>query len=373
MSNLIQPTLQNAPNMGLAWPVKKTPKWSTIVQTPASMRGEVRVSLTPTPVWDFNVDLSYIKGDVQTYNSSLANLVGFYQRMQGAADDWLYQDPYDNTVPSTLIAFTDGSTNQYQIGRSLANGAFEPLQFVFPTQVKKNNAVITAGPNPSGVGWYCGVENLLNYSQDFSQTNYWVVTNLTDSHASIVAPDGTTTADALTAASNGTIFVQQFINPSLSPGDVYTFSVWLKVPTGTYDIFLVTFSPIAGIVGSTFVGLTTSWQRFNLTATVPFGSPINGVQIYATGATSGDVIHIWGAQLERWSSASSYVFTTNNAPQRPRGVLTFSSVPSASQDVQVAFTFYYRCRFLDDEWEDLEEFLYQVWDLKSLKFRSLLL
>jgi len=34
---------------------------------------------------------------------------------------------------------------------------------------------------------------------------------------------------------------------------------------------------------------------------------------------------------------------------------------------------YYRCRFLKDEWDDLEEFLYQIWSQKALNFRSVLL
>ncbi|HYM73591.1 MAG TPA: DUF2460 domain-containing protein [Stellaceae bacterium] len=53
------------------------------------------------------------------------------------------------------------------------------------------------------------------------------------------------------------------------------------------------------------------------------------------------------------------------------GLVTFASPPPASQLVTVDFTYYFRVRFGDDS-ADFENFLYQLWSLKQVKFQSAL-
>ena len=55
------------------------------------------------------------------------------------------------------------------------------------------------------------------------------------------------------------------------------------------------------------------------------------------------------------------------------GTLTFVTAPTTGLAIAWSGQFYYRCHFLDDVWGDLDEFLYQVSEMKSLKFRSVLL
>ena len=379
MSNLLLPNLRQPRALSWGWPIRKTPSFSTLIQTPASRRGEVRVSLTPVPVWDFEIDLTYIYGDLNQTNTAIQQFLDFYQRMHGAADDWLFYDPYDNNNAAnpSLLGYGDSVTTQFQIGRSLAGAGFEPLQNVIPSVVKIAGVTIPAGPQPSCNQWFCGIENWLAYSQDFSQSDFWSLTQFTDAHASIVAPDGTVSADALTNTGGGAgtnVIIQNFPVPLFSPGDKVTFSVWLKVPSATLgpiSIYIINGStnPQSSIT------VTTSWQRFSVSTVVLQGSPVTFVQIGTGGMAfpAGQVLHIWGAQLERWASASSYVATTNNAPVFPRGLLTFAIPPASPTAITVGGDYYYRCHFLDDELNDLEQFLWQLWECKSLKFRSLIL
>jgi hypothetical protein len=55
------------------------------------------------------------------------------------------------------------------------------------------------------------------------------------------------------------------------------------------------------------------------------------------------------------------------------GTITFTTAPGAGVVISWIGQMYYRCRFLKDEWDDLEEFLYQIWSQKALNFRSVLL
>jgi hypothetical protein len=151
----------------------------------------------------------------------------------------------------------------------------------------------------------------------------------------------------------------------------------LKVATGTGSLvlYLTDGNGFGSPASPITVPLTVGWRRFSITDTFPSvvtsqGGGTVGVILRSTGAGT---VHAWGAQLERWSSPTSYVVTTNNAPQTPRGLVTFNSAPAANLQVTADFSYYYRCRFLEDELNDLEEFLFQLWDCKSLKFRSVLL
>lgn len=118
MTNLLFP-MPIAPQGAWTWPIKKTPSYKTIVQTPANNRGENRISLTPYPIWFFELDFSYLKGDMQQPASALQNLVGFFGLVQGQASDWLYEDPFDNDVNNAQFGVGDGVTTVFQLTRSV--------------------------------------------------------------------------------------------------------------------------------------------------------------------------------------------------------------------------------------------------------------
>ena len=51
------------------------------------------------------------------------------------------------------------------------------------------------------------------------------------------------------------------------------------------------------------------------------------------------------------------------------GLVTFSSAPSSGLIITADFSYYFRCRFVDDKY-DFENFMYQLWQLKKLTFIS---
>ena len=85
------------------WPIKKTPRYSTITQIPASGRSPIKIATMLFPLWDFVMDFTYIRGDATGTNTAWQQLVNFYMAVQGAADTWLFLDPYDNLVGSYTI------------------------------------------------------------------------------------------------------------------------------------------------------------------------------------------------------------------------------------------------------------------------------
>ncbi|MBV8121122.1 MAG: DUF2460 domain-containing protein [Alphaproteobacteria bacterium] len=63
--------------------------------------------------------------------------------------------------------------------------------------------------------------------------------------------------------------------------------------------------------------------------------------------------------------------STYNCPTglNSTGVVTFLTPPATNAVIAADFTFYFRCRFVDDSLT-FENFLHQLWSLKSLKFLS---
>lgn len=98
---------------GFKLPVKKTPSFKTTRQMPANNRGELAISLTQYPIWEWEMTLAYMRGDYSPaqYASALQLIVGFYGQMQGSAGEWLYFDPNDNGSNSTTVASGLGIAN----------------------------------------------------------------------------------------------------------------------------------------------------------------------------------------------------------------------------------------------------------------------
>lgn len=159
--------------------------------------------------------------------------------------------------------------------------------------------------------------NLLLRSSEFDnaawQTN---VGTCTVTPNSVMAPDGSMSADSLSYSS---VDVNRFQVLTVVSGQTYTFSVWLKVPTGTATV------RIGGLATGVIVpvNLTTEWQRVTVTQTVTATSRYP--TITANGA---QVVHAWGAQVETGTVATDYIPTEASAVTvpatlefKPRGIL----------------------------------------------------
>lgn len=134
------------------WGIKKTARIDTIIQTPASGRGELRIPLYAFPLWDFEWKLMYIPGDTNGVlggcsTATYTTLQNFFIAVQGQGSPFLFLDPYDNTVTQTtgVIGTGDGATTQFQMVRQLTAGGADDLiqNFVNPPSVYVNGVLQT--------------------------------------------------------------------------------------------------------------------------------------------------------------------------------------------------------------------------------------
>jgi hypothetical protein len=139
-------------------------------------------------------------------------------------------------------------------------------------------------------------QNLIRYSEDLSN-GVWVATSTTVATNTTTAPDGTLTADTLTATAPNATFQQTYSGVS---GQVYTVSFYVKRKTGTGTISIRAVENL-----NTTIAVTNDWQRFSVTATSTSATIRAGIAI----ATSGDEVFVWGGQVEFASSAGTYVQT----------------------------------------------------------------
>ena len=145
-------------------------------------------------------------------------------------------------------------------------------------------------------------ENMLKYSEDFS-VGTWDKNGgtCTATANTVVAPDGNQSADTVTA-SGGAGLIRQNVAGLVANGQ-YTFYVWLKVPSGTMTVSLGILDNgwTTWLVGPSAVTLTTTWQRFKVTATMTGGATSLWLAIghYTDGWTTGLAFHAWGACLQQ--------------------------------------------------------------------------
>jgi hypothetical protein len=171
-------------------------------------------------------------------------------------------------------------------------------------------------------------QNIQRQSEDFSTT--WAKSNSTVTTNTTVSPDGTLTADTITATANSAnvSFLQTITN-----GATYTFSVFVKSITS--DTANLGFSNVA--LGPTFTfstesfnvvsNWTTSIQKFDngwyrITASRISNTTFGGMLIQI--ATSGQSIAAWGAQMEVGTFPTSYIKTTTAAVTRNADVATIT-------------------------------------------------
>jgi uncharacterized protein (TIGR02217 family) len=110
-------------------------------------------------------------------------------------------------------------------------------------------------------------------------------------------------------------------------------------------------------------GSITSWPLQRLFGTSGFYDPVLGA---ITGGSPSFNAYLNGVRQSAGYSLSSQFGYTGLAD-----TISFASPPGSGVTVTCDFAFYFLCHFSDDAM-DLENFLYQLWQAKQVKFESVL-
>jgi hypothetical protein len=201
--------------------------------------------------------------------------------------------------------------------------------------VEANQVLVDNFSASSSAVFRGGSTNLLTYSEEFDNAA-WTKVAASVTANTVVAPDGTLTADKLIADSTNAQH-RADIGISGTGGTTYTFSVFAKageysflsLRTGnntfaSYDLLTGATSVAGSAVTAQMVSVGNGWWRCSasevLTTTGTMTSRINVTNISsintAQAAFTGDStsgIFIWGAQLEAASTAGAYLKTVATA------------------------------------------------------------
>jgi hypothetical protein len=162
--------------------------------------------------------------------------------------------------------------------------------------------------------------NVAQYSTAFTNA-VWTATNVT---AVDSVSDGvlSATVSTLTASAGNGNITQAFTDGSAG---IYTASIFIKRETGTGTINL------RANTGNSYtaVTVTSSWTRVQVSST-SLTNPTFDLQI----VTNGDAIYVYGAQLEKFPTMTSYIPTTGASATRASELLSYpiSGNRTASQE-----------------------------------------
>lgn len=184
--------------------------------------------------------------------------------------------------------------------------------------------------------------NLVQYSEDFSQWQQYLVTTTPNS---AISPDGTLNADKITATN---VDPYLFILANVTATE-HTFSFYYKGEADSIGkearVLFWFIGTATGANLSVPFTLTGGWQRFESKVT-PTGAGTLALRIDfpANNANIGDYGYLWGAQLEVGAYATSYIPTTSTSVTRNADSFTLSNVYTSGKITDAGGTWFVEIR-----------------------------
>jgi phage-related protein len=263
-------------------------------------------SLSPSALMELYVlDMSAITGIAQNY-------MYFHAGTNQLSTEVIWQGKTYIALPIEAEGFSQGSTGTLprpKIRLANINGAFSATlnQFddLIGAKIIRKRTFVKYLDEVNFIK-----TNLLKYSEDFTQANWAKSSGTTVVGNSILAPDGTLTADTLSRSALASTYLVQTYTTTAHASKAYVFSIYVKAGTLTGNIVL-RIRDGGGItdIANTILIPTATWTRYLVTGT--FGAtPAANIKVYIDPANDtgviGDTVYIWGAQLQSGSVPTTY-------------------------------------------------------------------
>jgi uncharacterized protein (TIGR02217 family) len=118
MSNAILPLFP-----GVSWGVIKRPLWATNVADAVSGR-QYSLRRRIYPLWQFKLPYEVLRSTASL--TEMQQIVGFFNARNGRYDDFLFQDPRENSVTAQAFGVGDALTRTFELVRTYG-GFAEPV------------------------------------------------------------------------------------------------------------------------------------------------------------------------------------------------------------------------------------------------------
>lgn len=341
--------------------VDRVPLFDTTVQAGRSA-SEYRIKRRNVG-WRYTVEVG-----LRSWLNEDEALQHFFHMHSGRHGSFLWRDPEDYAVTDHGFGVGDGATLAFRLQRALS-GQVTDILGAWSSYTKART-------------------NHLLQSQTFDNASWTKrATHAVSSATDQYAPDGTATADIVTATAG--IAGQGLYQESAASGNAaYTFSIWLRASSLTSAHICVKDRATDTIRAQSTVTLSTSWQRFTVTGTT--AGATTGLRVELSAAGSG-TFYAWGAQVEAvgpYTTPTRYIPTTSAAVRSDpsywpseadgfapvlnpapgiivykdgvaqaltaytlgaSGAITFGVAPAAGAQLSWTGSYYKRVRFDDDE------------------------
>lgn len=284
------------------------------------------------------------------YTNSLADMIASWLsyspvKLFTLSEPGIWLDPSDLT---TMFQDRAGTTPVTTPGQSVG----------YRLDKSGNNNHATANSDAArgiyGIEPVGGRRNLLTFTEQFENAG-WSKTNVTVTANTSTSPEGTITADRMTASATTSVHRVVGASVTLASGLNCAYSVYLKAGThsfvqihdGASVSYFANFNVSTGVVG-TATGCTAAmtdvgngWYRCSIAMTLNVANPVLCVGMVTSNtaarneswtAAGTENILLWGAQLETGSTATAYQRVTTQYDVTEAGKQTLHYVQYDGSD-----------------------------------------